>query len=337
MLKRLFPWIKFLVVLIIILWVGLKLKDSWDILSQQSWNVQPAWFILAGLFFVLGFFPACLYWRFVLWKMGQRPSLYGAIRAYYLSQLGKYTPGKALAVIMRAEIIRSKETRASFAAACVFFETFCMMSVGALLAAIITLFWFAEHPLQFYFAILNVVMLVVASLPIYPPIFRIVAKKVGVGKGDPELDEKFRKIELKTILIGWGMMFFSWFFFGLSLWATLHSLGITLGPITQVLPELIAIMSMSVVFGFILMTPGGLGPREWILIETLAPLIALSLQSSEPHLSSQELLAKATALALVIAGLQRAVSIFAEVAVALLLVGFPEKKSANEKTTEKEG
>ena len=61
-------------------------------------------FIEALTAFGLG--VSAVFWYGVLRAMGQCPSFATAIRAYYLGQMGKYLPGKAWALFLRAALIR---------------------------------------------------------------------------------------------------------------------------------------------------------------------------------------------------------------------------------------
>jgi len=304
--KRLLPWIKFAIVAAVIIWVLWELHKTWDKLTEHQWEFHVGWLVLAGVFYLIGFFPAAIFWRHLLCLMGQSPGFFAAVRAYYISQLGKYTPGKAMVVIMRADIIHGPNVRASCAAAAVFFETFAIMSIGALLAAVITFFWFPGHPQYWAFLALNIFMLGLSIFPTIPPLFRYVAKKLGVGKGDPDMDSHMKKLQWSTVFYGWGIMGIGWVFFGLSLWCTIHGLGLEPGPI-QALPKYIAISAMSVVLGFVLMLPGGFGAREWVLIHFLAPMLG------DPG------------FAIAAAGAMRVVSILSELAITAVLARFRKR------------
>ena len=316
--KRLLPWIKLAIVAAVLVWVFRELYTTWDKLSAHTWNFHVGWLLLAGISYLVAYFPAAVFWRHLLDLMGQQPDSSAALRAYYISQLGKYTPGKAMVIIMRADMIRGPNVRASCAAAGVFFETFAMMSIGALLATVIMLFWFQGHfqdqSRYVSFLLLNLLMLGLSTLPTIPALFRFVAKKLHVGQGDPDMDSHMKKLRLRTVLYGWGLMGIGWIFFGLSLWCTVYGLGLQPEPISA-LPKYIAMSAMSVVLGFVLMLPGGLGVREWVLIVFIAPMFAASLD--DPAL--------AESFAIAVAGAQRAVSILAELAIAAILVPFKKR------------
>ena len=58
-----------------------------------------------------------------------------ALRAYLVSHLGKYVPGKAMVVVVRAGMVVPFGARASTAAIATFYETLVMMAAGGLIAA----------------------------------------------------------------------------------------------------------------------------------------------------------------------------------------------------------
>ena len=102
-----------------------------------------------------------VFWHRILRALGQNVGFWTALRAFYIGHLGKYVPGKAMVVILRAGMIRGPGVDASLAVVSVFFETLTMMSVGALLAAGIVAVWFREQPLLLW---ASLGMLAVAGL-----------------------------------------------------------------------------------------------------------------------------------------------------------------------------
>ena len=45
-----------------------------------------------------------MFWYRLLRQLGQRPTALAAVRAYYIGHLGKYLPGKACALLLRATL-----------------------------------------------------------------------------------------------------------------------------------------------------------------------------------------------------------------------------------------
>jgi uncharacterized protein (TIRG00374 family) len=77
-------------------------------------------------------------------------------------------------------------------------------------------------------------------------------------------------VNYRLLLEGWIASFVCWTFLGLSLWATLHAIGVeNVRPIRD-LPRLVAAVALAVVAGFVSMLPGGLGVRDLALVQLLA-------------------------------------------------------------------
>lgn len=320
-LKKLIPFVKIGIIVLVLGYVLWKLYNSWDDVAAYSDKMHFGWLGLASLFYMLAYVPCAFFWKIVLNRLGQRPGWVELFRAYYIGHLGKYTPGKAMVVLMRTGMIRGERVRTSIAAASVFFETLTMMAVGAFVAGVIILFKFQGHKDQHLLIAAALATMVISGLPIFPPFFRFFAKKIGVGKGDPEIDEKLSGIDFKTLLSGFVLMSVAWVGFGLSLWATVKGISIAPGGLAEQLPILTAAVALSVVLGFISMIPGGFGVRDW----ALGVLMAVYLKGV--FIDSPDF--DAAAAAIVIAGLQRAVSIVGELTFSAILYFAKPRKSSS--------
>jgi uncharacterized membrane protein YbhN (UPF0104 family) len=310
--KQLILAAKILIVLAVVSWVAWELRKSWDKASLIQWSPDYFWLTMAGVFYAVGYLPAALFWRYSMQTLGQAPGFYESLRAYYIGHLGKYIPGKAMVVIIRSGLLDHTKTHASVAAAAVFLETLTMMAVGAFLAALIILLYrntsYGDIPHGNYLTLLAVGMMIAAGLPIFPPFFRKVARKLGVGKKDPEIDAKLAGLTLKTLLVGWVLLIPAWFLLGLSLWASIRGIGIEAEPLLDVLPRFTLAAAFSMVLGFVLMVPGGLGVREFAMAQVLITYFAAHPSDADP--ASQ---------AIVVAGVQRIVSILTELFISALL------------------
>ena len=123
----------------LVLWaVGRHVLRTWNDIRQHEIALQ----ISAGLVRALGpVLPGrAVALRTVLRATCCRraprrsPSL-PAMRAYLISHLGKYVPGKAMVVVMRARMSAPHGARASTSAIATFYETLVMMASGGLIAA----------------------------------------------------------------------------------------------------------------------------------------------------------------------------------------------------------
>jgi len=310
--KRLIFGIKILIVLAVAGWVGRELYGSWDSLHRIEWKPNYFWLTLSGVLYVVGYIPSCVFWFLSMRSLGQRPGLYETFRAYYIGHLGKYVPGKAMVVVLRSGLLNHEKTRASIAAAAVFLETLTMMAAGAFLSAVIAIVWFRDTPQGNQLSLLALGMMLVSGLPIIPPVFRNIALRLGVGRSDPEIDAKLRGLTVKTLAIGWMLSTLTWIVLGFWLWASIRGLGIETGALAEHFPRFVMATALAVVAGFVLMIPGGVGVREFVLAQGLFAYFA----------GLPETAADATLWAMIVAAVQRVVSILAELFVsACLIVG----------------
>jgi uncharacterized membrane protein YbhN (UPF0104 family) len=242
-------------------------------LNGHVWHVEPAWLVLAGALYLAGLLPAAAFWHRVLVQTGQEARLGESIRAYYISQLGKYVPGKWMVILLRRALLGGRKVETTVIAASVFFETFSMLSVGAAMAALTLIVWHADKPLLIALAAGAAVLL---GLPTVPMFFEFLLRKLGVGKLNPTAGAKFRRIDRRMLAAGWIAMGFGWLLQGLSLWATLRAMGADVGgPLADLALETTAV-ALSVVAGFLSQIPGGLAVREWVSAELITPAYGAS-------------------------------------------------------------
>ncbi len=266
--KWLFAAIKLLIVGIVLWAVGDTLLSGVVKLWQNGWEMHWGWIFLAGVIYVVGLLPAGLFWWRVLRVLGQRTRFWETMRAYYIGHLGKYVPGKAMVVVLRAALLRTGGARASVAAAAVFFETLTMMAVGAFWSAAILAVWFRGH---WMLCAVAIGLMLAAGVPTIPPLFRRLARMARVAKSDLETQKKLDDIGFGTLATGWVMMTLSWALLAMSLWATLKAMGIEGTNLVIDFPRYLASVSLAMVAGFLSLIPGGLFVRDGILAELIEP------------------------------------------------------------------
>lgn len=273
--KWLLRAVKLLIVAAILWWVEDSISEGWAELNQHDkgqWTWRPAWMVISGGIYLLGLMPFGLFWFHVLRVLGQQARVGETLRAYYIGHLGKYLPGKAMVVVMRAGLIRSHRVDAGVAAASVFLETLTMMASGAF-AAGAYLGIFQQGPFAAWSAAAGLLMLI-ALLPTMPPVFKRLLRLARIGKSNPRAAEKLEKLGYKTLLTGWLMSLLGWVLLGLSYWAALRAMGVAgVDPLGH-LPRYVAGVALAVVAGFLLLIlPGGLGVREAFLAKLMLPYL----------------------------------------------------------------
>jgi hypothetical protein len=89
---------------LILVAVGRHVAHTWSDLRGrgESIRVEPAFFALAIALYIAGLIPFGIFYGRVLEATSRPIRRLAAVRAYVISHLGKYVPGKALVVVIRA-------------------------------------------------------------------------------------------------------------------------------------------------------------------------------------------------------------------------------------------
>ena len=262
------PLGKLLIVAVVFWFVRGTIFEAIDKLSQHTFEICPTWLLISAAIYLLGLLPAGLFWHRLMVTLGQNARLGETLSAYYVGHLGKYVPGKAMVVVIRTGLIRSRRVDTGIAAASVFYETLTMMSVGALLAAGVLAVWFREHV---FLCLMAVGLMVAAGLPILPPVFRRLAKFARVGRHDPSIAERLRCLGPTTLLLGVAAMTVSWLLLAASLWAVLRAMNVQEVSLVANMPLYVSSVALAMVAGFLSLIPGGAVVRELVLAELIAP------------------------------------------------------------------
>lgn len=246
----------------------LKQPELWSKNLRLHWG----WLLLSALLYTIGLvFWGGFWWRLVR-LYGDSLSGIGAARAYAASHLGKYVPGKAVAVIVRVALARSDGARAGISVLTAVYETLTTMAAGALIAAGLVPF-LRTNDANLGWKALG--LLAIAGVPILPGIFNWLAKRAA-QPFMPADAAPLPPIRIRTLLTGIVQTGFGWLFLGASLFALMQALPATDFPLTaRSLLVCIAYMAMSYVAGFLaIFTPGGLGVREAVLQQLLMAELA---------------------------------------------------------------
>jgi uncharacterized membrane protein YbhN (UPF0104 family) len=142
-----------------------------------------------------------------------------------------------------------------------------MMAVGAGLSAMILV---VRYPQQRLLWMLALGLMIAAGLPTLPPVFRRLVQLVLRKKSESNA-VNLSAISFRTMLQGWLGIGLGWCLMGLSLWATLKSIGVEDLPLAEDFPLLVASVALALVAGFLSLMPGGAFVRELVLAELMVP------------------------------------------------------------------
>jgi len=280
----------------IILWgVGRHVSSTWNTLRQQEkpLRFEPAWLVLSGILYLTGLSFSGIFFHQVMRASPSPVRRYPAIRAYLVSHLAKYVPGKAMVVVVRAGMVTPYGAKGVTAAIATFYETLVMMSAGGLIAAASfglsedrsdTLYYFNDetnpvalggpYSQSLIFAagslVIGLGFLVVVLPPVFRRLTRLVATPFG-GAGDETLPR------FSGRLLGWGLMWSAlcWILLGLSQLAVVRAVSsLSLAEAARLAPLVIGSVAIATVAGFVVaVLPGGIGVREWVLMAALGPAV----------------------------------------------------------------
>jgi hypothetical protein len=282
--------LKALVAVVVILAVGRHVLRTWNDLKRHELTVtiRPTWLAVSGLLYLAGLACCGRFYEQVLRASPTPIALGPALRAYLISHLGKYVPGKAMVVVMRAGLSVPSGARAATAAIATFYETLVMMASGGLIAAlgfamaggspqlagelpVLGRVRIGLYPLSSLLALgLGLAFLVVVAPPVFGRICRTVSLPFpAVG---PEAFPAF-SAELLARGLGWTAL--AWVLLGISQLEVARGLGsLGLGQHLALAAVVTAGVAFATVAGFVVaVLPGGLGVREGVLMIALAPAL----------------------------------------------------------------
>ncbi len=264
---------KYLVAAAILAIVGWRFAQDLQSESLQGLTLRWPWLLLSGALYLLALCTSAWCWYRLMRYFGQRPPVPATVRAYFLGHLGKYLPGKAIAVLMRGALVRGPTVRLSVAILTAFVEVLTTMAAGALCAAVL----FAVEPpraagLPYHPVLLGVVLLGLCGVPLLPGVFNLLAGRLA---------RRFQAVEalqlkpLRTLILVQGLLVTTvgWALLGVSVWAVVQSVLPETEPLTpDAWARYTAMMALAYVAGFLaIVMPGGVGVREFVLTLFLRP------------------------------------------------------------------
>lgn len=280
-------------VAVIVLWgVGRHVLRTYDDLKarSESLHFNPLWLGLSGLFYLAGLLACAVFYKRILECSPTPVGFLPAWRAYIVSHLGKYVPGKAMVVVLRSGLVVPSGGRASTAAIATFYETLVMMCSGGLVAAVgfasgpdserlgfaIAGWGPIELPIYRICALAGLVLCLVFLVVVLPPVFERAAGLVtlpipGIGP------DAFPRITGRLLCRGLFWSSGGWVLLGLSQLAVIRSFdpaGAAGVAAAGLAPVVIASVALATVAGFVVaVLPGGIGVREGVLMSARGPVL----------------------------------------------------------------
>jgi uncharacterized membrane protein YbhN (UPF0104 family) len=220
-------------------------------------------------------------WRALLADLGSPLPVPAAARITFVGQLGKYVPGAVWSFAAHVELAYDRQVPRLRGAASVVMALGVAIGVGLVLAA-------AGLPLasatvaRHYLWIMAAIPVLVACL--CPPVLGWLTDRLLVLIRMPRLARRPTWGGF-AVVVGWTVL--GWLMYGLQVWALLASVtGLGVGVLLLAVAGYALACSAALA---LVVFPGGIGPREVILIAVLAPVL------DRPGALTLALLARATA------------------------------------------
>ena len=281
-LKRLWPalkWSMFLLVLAFVAWHGWKLWKGFD---QPAAPLKWGWLALAVVMSQLAWIPSLWYWRELMAALAAPAPWPQATRAYFCGTLGKYVPGKGVAVMIRSALLKDCGVPPATAALTVVVETLTFVWVGTVLALVLypTM---APHLPRWLAGIIAadavlrwslIVVVVCGGLFAFVAMMRSHRPLTDWFRGSSEVPPDALGIpagQLTPAFTGIGIVVFvaAWWIQGLTLGLTIHAVSGQPWNWGD-WPYWTGSSAVAMVGGFLaFFAPGGLGVREGLLMELL--------------------------------------------------------------------
>lgn len=276
--------LRIVVVAAVVWFVSQTVRDAWAELSARELTLRPLPAVLAGLMIVVAQSPMAWFWRRTLVALAQPAPLWPAVSAYYLSQIGKYVPGKASVVLIRTERLLEAVRRGGHAAdsqavcartvaAAVFYETLTHIAIGSLLGAVLTATVAeGDASTQRGLIALSVGLAAVCLTPTLPPVFAWLLQKVARAR-EGEVRRERRQLSYGLSALGAACAAVSWLLIGVVVWLAAVSVGAAGVADLARLPLWVLAAALPTVAGFVSLLPAGLLVREALTLLILAPTL----------------------------------------------------------------
>lgn len=234
-----------------------------DDLQKHPLTLRWEWLIPAGLLYLGAHTFWGTFWVRLLRNQGLPIGFGVGLRAYFVSQFGKYIPGKVAVIVMRTEMLKAFGCSRVPVAVTAVYETLTSMGAGAMLGvACIPFLGVLPEEVSKNVAWFGLVALIPLSIPILHKIGRRAVMKMS-GR------DKSLMRDPSHWLMAQGLMHGAcgWCLLSLSLACTLQAIAPTPPAWNRdaFLGDLAAV-ALSYVAGFVvLVAPGGIGARELVM------------------------------------------------------------------------
>jgi uncharacterized membrane protein YbhN (UPF0104 family) len=232
--------------------------------------IRVEYLVPAGLLYLLTHTLWGTFWWQLLRSQGAHVSWGTGVRSYFISQLGKYVPGKVWVIVIRMGLLGGVVPRRVVAVTGVY-ETLTSMGAGAVIGALLFPYLAGGQ---------NVIpggalaLAAVALVPIIAGLLNRYAARVVARRKEPDAPA-LPAPPVGLLAIGLLQASVGWCLLGLSLGLVMRGVAPEPPPwgANEYRQELAATATMYVAGFVVLFAPGGVGARELVLQQALVPVL----------------------------------------------------------------
>ena len=267
--------IKLILTAIIIYFVYRQVADKWPAIEAHDWQIHWGWLGVSVLTALLTFGVLAALWQRIIRGFNHRLNLAESFRLFYLSNLGRYVPGKVWQLFGILYLAKQKNVPAAHATAS--FVAVQLFAIPASFLVFAATLWLepilldtvaADFPMTLIYLFLVAMVLISLAIILFPEKLFILGDKLlkRFNKGDLA----FRLSRTEALLLYLGYII-AWTLYGVTFWFFLKSVA---GTANFPLIAAVGAFNGAYQIGYLaLFAPSGLGPREFILTVLLTPFI----------------------------------------------------------------
>lgn len=253
------------ILVVVLAFCGYTLAVEWPGVSAALGRMR--WYSVAGSVAaaMAGAGSMMMAWRALLADLGSPLPVVATARIAFVGQLGKYVPGAVWSFAAHVELGYDQHVPRRRGAASVVMALGVAVAVGLAIAAACLPLASAAAARHYWWALAAIPVIVACLCP--PVLGRLTDRVLGVIRLQPlERRPTWRGL---AVVVGWTAL--GWLLLGLQAWVLLASVT---GRDADVL--LVAVGGYALAYSVALVLvvfPGGIGPREVILIAVLTPVL----------------------------------------------------------------
>jgi uncharacterized membrane protein YbhN (UPF0104 family) len=258
-------WVRAALLAVVLAFIGYGLSAEWPQVRVALGRLE--WYSLAGAALAAMAGSGCLMlaWRAVLADLGSPLPAPTAIRTMFVAQLAKYVPGAVWAFAAQVELGHDHQVPRRRGATAVIVSLAVALGVALLIAAATLPLTSGGAARHFWWGVLLIPVILVGLWP--PVLGRILDRALTLARRQP-LE---RRPSVRGLAIAFGWTALGWLLMGLQLWLLVRDVA---GGGARLLLLALGANALAWAAGVLIVVfPGGIGPRELVLVATLAPVM----------------------------------------------------------------